>query len=93
LVIAMNNDLLIDQETGEINWSYVKLAAMVLARKDYGGDAPPTMYVRNAIRRLSERARAVRVNWRQHRGLPDDSAMVTVHMASWGASGDSYARG
>lgn len=87
----MDNSLLVSQDTGEINWSYVKLAAMVLARKDYGGDAPPTMYVRNAIRRLSERARAVRVNWRQYHGLPDDSPMVLVNVPTWGNGGDSFA--
>lgn len=83
---------LICEETGEIDSLAVAEAAGLRACREWGGpDAPPS-YHREALQWMLERAEAMRVSWRQHRGLPSDVECVMVDVPSWGASGESFAR-
>jgi hypothetical protein len=69
-------DLLINQDTGEIDWASLRLIAKKRADRDYVGDAPPS-WVRSEIENLKTLAYFVRRDWREARGLPDDTVYVT----------------
>ena len=83
-------DLLIDQTTGDLDWTWIKRLAVVRAEREFGGPNPPIKYVREQIRWAQDRARSMRTSWRQQRGLADDGGSVLVNMPAWGASGDSF---
>lgn len=88
------NALLINQETGELDWAWIKRLAMARAQAEYGNSNPPVRYVRNSLRLLQDRASAMRTAWRRDHGLPDDSAYTTLCSGpAWGASGDSFGKG
>lgn len=86
------NDI-IDHATGDIVWANVKAVALQAAKKLHGSDNPPAAYFNCELVRISDRAGSMRINWRQQRGLPDDSEMVVVNVSTWGNSGDSFAGG
>jgi len=81
---------LIDQETGEFDWTYIKQQALLRADHEYGGPGAPNSYVRDAIRHYQDYARDMRHEWRRAHGLPVET--VAVVMPTWGHSGDSFAR-
>jgi len=85
-------DLLINQTTGDIDWTWLKRLALARAQGEYGNSNPPIRYVRSAIRELQDRASAMRTAWRRDHGLRDDSRMVMVNVPAWGASGDGFGR-
>lgn len=86
-------DLLIDHETGNLDWTWIKRLAMVRAEREFGGPNPPMKYVRDQIRWAQDRARGMRTAWRRDHGLPDESEMVMVNVPTWGNGGDSFAKG
>jgi hypothetical protein len=69
--MASINDLLTD--TGEIDPIKVAEVATLRAAREFGSPNFPPTYLRNATQLVVDRARALRTNWRQHHGLPDDS--------------------
>ena len=69
----MDRTLLIDQETGEFDWTYIKRQAVVRAQGNYGSSEPPVSWVRDEIRALQDWAGIMRRRWRQANGLPDDT--------------------
>jgi hypothetical protein len=84
---------LINTETGEIDSLTVAERAGLRACREWGGpDAPPS-YQREALQWTLERARAERLQWRQMRGLPDESPCVMMAVPAWGSSGDSFSGG
>jgi len=76
--MAYSHDLLINQDTGELDWSFIKRHAVVRAEREFGGCAPPVSYVRDEIRTLQDRAAIMRKRWRDAHGLPDDTIYTTV---------------
>lgn len=71
------NDL-INQETGEIDWTAVKAVARSRAVREYGGFNPPPSWVRPELTWAKDRARIMRRRWRELHGLPDDTQYVTI---------------
>lgn len=86
----MNNDLLIDQTTGELDFSYIKRMALARAQANHRSAAPPVSWVRDELRTLKERAAIIRKRWRDAHGLPDDTAYEMMNVPAWGNSGDSF---
>lgn len=84
------HDLLINQDTGEFDWTFIKRQALLRAQGRWGGSAPPARYVRNELRDLKDIARIIRKRWRADHGLPDDTIYVSMPIPAWGASGDSF---
>ena len=74
---------LINQDTGEIDGGAVAEVTILRAQREYGGSNPPPRYTVNARQWVMDRARAERLQWRQHRGLPDESPCTLVHTAGW----------
>jgi len=68
-------ELLINQDTGEIDMVSLRLIAKQRADRDYGSDAPPS-WVHSEINNLRILAYFVRRDWRKARGLPDDTVYV-----------------
>ena len=85
-------DLLLNHQTGEIDWTWLKRLALARAQGEYGNSNPPIRYVRSAIRELRDRASSMRTAWRRDHGLRDDSHMVMVNVPTWGNSGDGFGR-
>lgn len=85
-----NINLLINQSTGELDWTWINRLAVARAQGEYGNSEPPISYVRNSLRVMQDRAIAMRTQWRQHRGLPDESPCSIVSVPAWGSSGDSF---
>jgi class 3 adenylate cyclase len=90
--MAYTHDMLIDQETGQIDWMVLKQRALSQARRHYVGRNPPTYEVRNELDSLKQIARIMRRRWRESHGLPDDTVYVQMDVAAWGASGDGFGR-
>lgn len=76
--MAYSHDLLISQETGEFDWTYIKRQALIRAQREYGDCAPPVRAVRNEILNLKDYAAIMRKRWREAHGLPDDIQYVEV---------------
>jgi hypothetical protein len=74
---------LIDIDTGEIDHVRLVERADLRACREYGGPTPPPCYIRDAISWCTERARAERLQWRQQRGLPDESPSTLVDISTW----------
>lgn len=74
---------LINQDTGAIDDHCVKERAMLRACREFGGPNPPLCYVNEAYEWCRERAIAERLQWRQHRGLRDESPCTLVDTAGW----------
>jgi hypothetical protein len=83
-------DFLINQETGEFDWTQINRMALARADGEFGGPGAPVSYVRDAIRHYQDYARDMQHRWRQDRGLPNEYVMMEV--PAWGASGDSFSR-
>lgn len=81
--MAFNNDLLIDQETGEVDVAAVAERAFVMACGDYGGPNPPMAYIAPRRRAVADLALAIRRHWRRDNGLPDDTACTMVDVSGW----------
>jgi hypothetical protein len=81
---------LVDSETGELDLIAIRDRADVLASRDFGAANYPPSYRRSREMNVTEQARAVRVLWRQARGLPDDTPCTMVDVPVWGASGDGF---
>jgi hypothetical protein len=77
-------------DAGDIDVPMVIKAARARASREWGDDNFPPMYYRQALQFCHDRAKALRLDWRRQRGLPDDSETVMMDVAAWGASGDSY---
>ena len=69
---------LIDQTTGEFDWTYIKRHALLRAQRDTGDCAPSVRSVRSQILNLKSMAFAMRADWRRDHGLPDDTEYVTM---------------
>jgi hypothetical protein len=76
--MAYSHDMLIDQATGELDWTFIKRHAVVRAERAYGSDGAPVSYVRDEIRYLKDIAGIMRKRWRDARYLPDDTKYVTI---------------
>jgi len=87
---AFSNDLLIDQQTGELDLDYILQQASARARADRDGNDPPLQWIRSHYLELCDRGAILRRRWRAAHGLPDDTKYVTVQMPAWGASGDVF---
>ncbi|HWW46277.1 MAG TPA: hypothetical protein VNZ94_00360 [Xanthobacteraceae bacterium] len=72
------NDLL-NQETGQIDWTAVKAVGLARAVRDYGAMNPPTSWVRDGLRWARDRAFIMQCQWRERHGLPDLTIHVTIH--------------
>lgn len=70
------HEQLIDQSTGEFDWTYIKRHALLRAQGEYGNCAPPVSWVRDQIRLLKGRAEIMRRRWRKANGMPDDTVYV-----------------
>lgn len=68
--------LLIDQETGEFDWTYIQRHALLRAQADFGAQEVPVSWVRDQIRALKAIAFVMRERWLEARGLRDDTVMV-----------------
>jgi hypothetical protein len=90
--IMIDRDKLIDQETGEIDWMYLKRRALLRADREFGGPGAPNSYVRDAIAYFKDAAEYDRKEWRKAHGVADDTQYVLMTPAFGGASGDSFAR-
>lgn len=88
-----NLDLLIDQSTGDLDWSWIKRLALARASAEWGNSNPPVSYVRSHLRTLQDRASIMRIRWRRAQGLPDDTAYTMCSVPAWGSGGDSFAKG
>lgn len=75
---AYSHEMLIDQTTGELDWTFIKRHAVVRAEREYGSSNPPLSYVRDEIRYLKDIAGIMRKRWREAKGLPDDEVYVMV---------------
>jgi hypothetical protein len=76
--MAFNPHNLIDQTTGEFDWTYIKREAVARAQRVWGDCAPPVSSVRSELLNLQSMASAMRADWRRDHGLPDDTEYVTV---------------
>lgn len=74
----LNRSLLIDQSTGEFDWTFIKQRAVLRADHEFGGHGAPTSAVRDAIRYYKDLAQHERTEWRKARGLPDDNEYFNV---------------
>jgi hypothetical protein len=90
--MAFDNDALINQETGELDWTYIKRQALIRAQREYGDCAPPVRWVRNEITTLKDRAMGVRKYWRYAHGLPDDTAYSGVTITPYGRQHEGVRR-
>lgn len=76
--MAFNPHNLIDQTSGELDWTYIKRQALIRAQSVWGDCAPPVRAVRSQIENLKAMASAMRADWRRDHGLPDDTVYVQV---------------
>lgn len=76
--MAFSPQNLIDQTTGELDWTYIKRQALIRAQSVWGDCAPPVRAVRSEILNLKGMASAMRTDWRRGHGLPDDTEYLTV---------------
>jgi hypothetical protein len=90
--MTYSHEQLILADTGEFDWTFIKRHAVVRAQREFGGCAPPVVYVRNEIRYLQDIAAIMRKRWRDAHGLPDDTEYVAMNVPTWGASGDGFGR-
>lgn len=74
----LDRSKLIDQTTGEFDWSFIKQRAVLRADHEFGGQGAPTSAVRDAIRYYKDLAQAMRTEWRKAHGLPDDTEYLTI---------------
>lgn len=89
----MTYDQLINQQTGEFDWSAIKKFAFARAQVSYRGPKPTAHYIRSEISSLKQYAGVQRRRWREAHGLPDDTVYVTTVVPLWGNAGDSFGRG
>jgi hypothetical protein len=61
---------LLDQNTGAIDWTYLRSAANRAARRDFDGAGPPPAIVRSWIENYKGIALGLRDQWRRSRSLP-----------------------
>ena len=86
-----SHDLLINQETGAIDWSYLKEHALLRAQREFGGSNPPPSWLRDALRALRTNADMMAAQWRMDRGLADNrpstpmSQYLADSLAQYGA--------
>lgn len=80
---------LIDTDTGEIDRISITERAHLRAAREWGGPAPSPAYIRQAFSWCWDRAQAERLQWRQQRGLPDESPCILVDISTWT---DSFGR-
>lgn len=76
--MAFNPHNLIDQTTGELDWTYIKRQALARAQRTWEDCAPPVRAVRSEILNLKSMAIAMRADWRRDHGLPDDTEYTTI---------------
>ena len=74
----LDRQKLINQETGELDWSYIKMRALARADWEFGGPGVPNSYVRDAIGYFKDVALADRIEWRKANGLSDDTEYSTM---------------
>lgn len=83
-------NLLINEETGAIDHDMVEQCAQARAAREYGAPNFPPRVLREARSWSIDRARIMRTNWQQQRGLPADEPAEMVNVPAWGNSGDSF---
>jgi hypothetical protein len=83
LMTASQGIPMIDTETGEIDSLAIAEFAGLRACREWGGQDAPPAYHRNALQWTLDRAAAERLQWRQQRGLPDESPCTLVDTAGW----------
>lgn len=88
--MAYSHEMLINQETGELDWTFIKRHALVRADREYGGPGAPVSYVRSEIRNLQGTAAIMRKRWREAHGLADDTKYCSI--APYGRQRDSVRR-
>lgn len=76
--MAYSHEQLIDQLTGEFDWTFIKRTALARAQARYGAPDCPVSYVRDQIRVLQDTAAIMRRRWRAANGLADDTKYVTI---------------
>lgn len=69
---------LIHQEDGSLDWTAIKRHALTRAQRQFGGQNPPSTYIRPELRALKDGAMIMRKRWREAHGLPDDTVYVTI---------------
>ena len=69
-----NNDLLIDQATGEVDVGFVRRSAVARARSQYGAGCTD-LDIRHWTEKLTTMASMLRVKRRRELGLPDEDAI------------------
>ena len=74
---------LINQDTGEIDQIAVIERTILRACREYGSPNPPPRYTIAAREWCLERAAAERRQWRNHRGLRDESPCTLVDISGW----------
>ena len=84
------HEALIDQTTGEYDWTAIKRWSLVRADREYGGPGAPMSYVRDAIRWHKGYAEIMRRRWRAAHGMPDDTVYHVV--AAYGKQQDGVRR-
>ena len=72
-----DNDLLIDQSTGEINMTQVRIRAHQMALRTYGGNVYPPTYFNSALTAVMDLANAMRANWLADHGVSDSTTRLT----------------
>lgn len=86
----LDRNRLINQTTGEFDWTFIKQQALLRADHEFGGPGAPNSYVRDALKHYQDLARDMQYEWRKAHGLPVTTVLVSI--PAWGASGDSFAR-
>ncbi len=76
--MAYTHEVLIDQSTGEYDWTAIKRWSLIRADREYGGPGAPISWVRDAIRWHKGYAEIMRKRWREEHGLVDDTKYVMV---------------
>lgn len=83
---------MINPQNGTMDRAAIRATARSRAIREWGAPNPPPLYLREAYRWAMERAEGMARGWRRERGLPVEVAVTWVHVAEWGASGDSFSR-
>lgn len=87
-------NLLLDNETGQIDMAMVAAAADLRAAREFGSPNYPPSYLREATQYMLDRAAAMQVGWKRDRGIDPWAGveMVKMSIPTWGASGDGFGR-
>src|SRR5882672_4371067 len=70
---SFDPQILISQDTGDLDMLTIRHRARQLARRDYAGDNPPPAIFRSHFLNTWNLALALRRRWRADHSLPDDT--------------------